>query len=105
MELPCPDINNHFSLYHPCIIFKPSPYLFILFARQSQNMDKLVAQYTRPPHQNEFYSEQEQRALTETLPPLTLKFDLPPLDNVSPYKPEYMCWHIYIVDWAYMMSP
>ncbi|TQB70120.1 Proteasome subunit beta type-5 [Monascus purpureus] len=44
-------------------------------------MDKLVAQYTRPPHQNEFYSEQEQRALTETLPPLTLKFDLPPLDN------------------------
>lgn len=46
-------------------------------------MDKLVAQYTRRPHQDEFYSEQEQRALTETLPPISLKFDLPPVDNVS----------------------
>lgn len=45
-------------------------------------MDKLVAQYTRSPHQNEFYSEQEQRDLTESLPPLSLKFNLPPIDNV-----------------------
>ncbi|TPR04374.1 Protein kinase domain family protein [Aspergillus niger] len=44
-------------------------------------MDKLVAQYSRPPHQNEFYSEQEQRDLTESLPPLSLKFNLPPVDN------------------------
>lgn len=49
-------------------------------------MDKLVAQYSRPPHQNEFYSEQEQRDLTESLPPLSLKFNLPPVDNVR-YTP------------------
>lgn len=46
-------------------------------------MDKLVAQYSRPPHQHEFYSEQEQQDLTESLPPLSLKFSLPPVDNVS----------------------
>lgn len=46
-------------------------------------MDKIVAQYSRPPHQNEFYSEQEQQDLTESLPPLSLKFSLPPVDNVS----------------------
>lgn len=44
-------------------------------------MDKIVSQYTRSP-QNEFYSEQEQE-LTETLPPISLNFKLPPLDNVS----------------------
>lgn len=42
-----------------------------------------MSQYTRSPHQNEFYSEQEQQELTETLPPISLKFNLPPLDNVS----------------------
>jgi 20S proteasome subunit beta 5 len=46
-------------------------------------MDKLVAQYSRPPHQNVFYSEQEQQDLTESLPPLSLKFALPPVANVS----------------------
>lgn len=46
-------------------------------------MDKIVSQYTRSPHQNEFYSEREQQELTETLPPISLKFNLPPLDNVS----------------------
>lgn len=46
-------------------------------------MDKLVAQYSRPQHQNEFYSEQEQQDLTESVPPLSLKFALPPVDNVS----------------------
>lgn len=46
-------------------------------------MDKLVAQYSRRPHQHEFYSEQEQQDLTESLPPLSLKFSLPPVDNVS----------------------
>lgn len=48
-------------------------------------MDKLVAQYSRPAHLNEFYSEQEQQDLTESLPPLSLKFSLPPVDNVSDY--------------------
>lgn len=43
-----------------------------------------MAHYSRPPHQNDFYSEQEQQDLTETLPPLSLKFSLPPVDNVSP---------------------
>lgn len=46
-------------------------------------MDKLVAQYSRPPHQNEMYSEQEQQDLTASVPPLSLKFSLPPVDNVS----------------------
>lgn len=46
-------------------------------------MDKLVAQYSRPAHQNEFYSEQEQQDLNESLPPLSLKFSMPPIDNVS----------------------
>ncbi|KAM0116614.1 Proteasome subunit beta type-5 [Aspergillus fumigatus] len=48
-------------------------------------MDKLVAQYSRPPHQNEFYSEQEQQDLTESLPPLSLKFALPPVANSSAF--------------------
>lgn len=47
-------------------------------------MDKLVSVYSRPPHKDDFYSEQEQRDLTENLPPLSLKFDLPPIDDVSP---------------------
>lgn len=46
-------------------------------------MDKLVAQYSRPQHQNEFYSEQEHQDLAGSLPPLSLKFSLPPVDNVS----------------------
>lgn len=46
-------------------------------------MDKLVAQYSRPAHQNEFYSEQEQQDLTASVPPLSLKFSMPPVDNVS----------------------
>lgn len=46
-------------------------------------MDTIVAQYTRSPFENEFYSEEEQRNLTESLPPLSLKFDLPPVGNVS----------------------
>lgn len=45
-------------------------------------MDKIVAQYSRPSHQN-VYSEQEQQDLAESLPPLSLKFALPPVANVS----------------------
>jgi 20S proteasome subunit beta 5 len=48
-------------------------------------MDKLVAQYSRPPHQNEMYSEQEQQDLTASVPPLSLKFSLPPVDNRSAF--------------------
>lgn len=45
-------------------------------------MDKIVAQYSRPSYQN-VYSEQDQQDLTESLPPLSLKFALPPVANVS----------------------
>ncbi|KAJ9481362.1 hypothetical protein VN97_g12116 [Penicillium thymicola] len=48
-------------------------------------MDKLVAQYSRPPHQNEMYSEQEQQDLTASVPPLSLKFNLPPVDDHSAF--------------------
>lgn len=49
-------------------------------------MDKIVSQYTRSPEQNEFLAEQQE--LTESTPPLSLKFNLPPLDNVSYYHPK-----------------
>lgn len=49
-------------------------------------MDKIVSQYTRSPEQNEFLAEQQE--LTESTPPLSLKFNLPPLDNVSYQYPE-----------------
>lgn len=49
-------------------------------------MDTIVAQYTRAPFENEF-SEQEQRDLTEIHPPISLKFNLPPVENVS----YFMC--------------
>ena len=62
-------------LLSPRLVFDSLPHARI--------MDKIVSQYTRSPHQNEFYSEQEQQELTETLPPISLKFNLPPLDNVS----------------------
>ncbi|KAK5711637.1 Proteasome subunit beta type-5, partial [Elasticomyces elasticus] len=42
-------------------------------------MDKIVAQYTRSPQQDEFLAEQQE--LAESTPPLSLKFNLPPLDN------------------------
>lgn len=64
-------------------------------------MDKLVAQYTRSPHQNEFYSEQEQQELTEALPPISLNFKLPPLDNVSSELSDGGCCYGWFVgvDW------
>lgn len=55
-----------------------------MILENENTMDKLVAQYTHSPHQDEFYSEREQQELTECLPPISLKFNLPPLDNVSP---------------------
>lgn len=46
-------------------------------------MDKILSQYTSSPHQDESYSEQEQQDMATSLPPLSLKFTLPPLENVS----------------------
>lgn len=45
-------------------------------------MDTLVAKYSSSPFQDAMYSEEEQRDLTKVLPPLSLKFDLPPIAKV-----------------------
>lgn len=46
-------------------------------------MDTLVAQYSRPAFENEGYSQQEQYELSQTLPPLSLNFAMPPIPNVG----------------------
>jgi hypothetical protein len=46
-------------------------------------MDTLVAKYSGSAYQDELYSEEQQRNLTECLPPISLKFDLPPVAKVS----------------------
>jgi len=51
-------------------------------------MDALVSQYSRPSYKEEGYAEQEQLELVDTLPPLSLKFALPPVPQVSVYYPE-----------------
>ncbi|KAK2753514.1 Proteasome subunit beta type-5 [Arachnomyces sp. PD_36] len=48
-------------------------------------MDTLVAQYTRPQHDYADYSNEEQQQLTQSLPPLSLNFSLPPIDNPSAF--------------------
>lgn len=46
-------------------------------------MDALVAQYSRPAFENEGYSHEEQQELSQATPPLSLKFALPPIAQVS----------------------
>jgi len=46
-------------------------------------MDTLVAQYSRPSGQQEDYSQDEQQELLQLTPPLSLKFALPPIAQVS----------------------
>lgn len=46
-------------------------------------MDALVAQYSRPLCHDDASFENEQQELSDTLPPLSLKFDLPAVDSVS----------------------
>jgi len=72
----------HPSALLPDLTNSPFPRFFIS-SLYSHIMDKIVAQYSRPQHQNDFYSEAEQQELTEGMPPLSLKFALPPVDNVS----------------------
>uniref|UniRef100_A0A093V3A6 proteasome endopeptidase complex n=1 Tax=Talaromyces marneffei PM1 TaxID=1077442 RepID=A0A093V3A6_TALMA len=48
-------------------------------------MDTLVAKYSSSPFQDAMYSEEEQRDLTQCLPPLSLKFDLPPISKPSSF--------------------
>ena len=46
-------------------------------------MDALVERYSRPAFEQESYSREEQQELIQTRPPLSLKFALPPVANVS----------------------
>lgn len=46
-------------------------------------MDSLVAQYSRPSFQDEGYDADEQYEVSQSVPPLSLKFALPPIPNVS----------------------
>ena len=45
-------------------------------------MDSLVAQYTRPPFEDEGDSQADQQEMISTSPPLSLKFAMPPMPNV-----------------------
>lgn len=51
-------------------------------------MDLLVAQHSRPAFEDEGYSEQDQRDLSQITPSLSLKFAMPPIANVS-----FICSH------------
>lgn len=42
-----------------------------------------MAQYSRPAFQDEGYSSQEQQELSETVPPLSLRFAMPPVARVN----------------------
>lgn len=42
-----------------------------------------MAQYSRPAFQHEGYSSQEQQELSETVPPLSLRFAMPPVAKVN----------------------
>lgn len=44
-------------------------------------MDALVAQYTQPAFAHEGHSQDEQEQYADSIPPLSLKFALPPLDR------------------------
>lgn len=48
-------------------------------------MDTLVARYTRSPFENEGFSSDEQQDYTDSLPPLSLKFALPPVARPSAF--------------------
>ncbi|KAI9658874.1 MAG: Proteasome subunit beta type-5 [Trizodia sp. TS-e1964] len=48
-------------------------------------MDTLVAQYSRPMFENEGYSQEEYLELTESTPPLSLKFAMPPISQPSAF--------------------
>ncbi|KAI1933729.1 Proteasome subunit beta type-5 [Ophidiomyces ophidiicola] len=48
-------------------------------------MDALVAQYSRPRCQELAYSEQDEQQITTILPPLSLRFDLPPISQPASF--------------------
>jgi hypothetical protein len=59
------------------------PLLISLFP----TMDTLVARYSRSPFENEGFSSDDQHDYTDTLPPLSLRFALPPVARVSHLLP------------------
>lgn len=48
-------------------------------------MDTLVARYTQSPFANEGFASEEQNDYYDTLPPLSLKFALPPVPRPSAF--------------------
>jgi len=44
-------------------------------------MDTLVAQYTQPAYSHEGYTQDESEEYADSLPPLSLKFALPPVER------------------------
>lgn len=48
-------------------------------------MDALVARYTQPAFANEGYTSEEQEEYADSLPPLSLKFALPPIAQPSAF--------------------
>ena len=48
-------------------------------------MDTLVARYTQSPFANECFNSEEQNDFYETVPPLSLKFALPPVPRPSAF--------------------
>ena len=70
-------------------------------------MDTLVAQYTRPLFENEGPSQEEQLDLVQALPPLSLKFALPPIAQVS-FPVDHLQLHLLphlIWPRAYLLEP
>ena len=51
-------------------------------------MDSLVSTYSRSAFEDEGYSPDEQQELVQATPPLSLKFAMPPMANVSSFKAE-----------------
>lgn len=46
-------------------------------------MDTLVATYSQPAFQDEGYTQNEQQELIQAIPPLSLRFAMPPVAQVS----------------------
>ena len=78
--------------YALCIVpsnFPPlqlSLHSFILLSIISVVMDNLVSTYSRSAFEDEGYSSDEQQELVQAKPPLSLRFAMPPMANVSSPK-------------------
>ncbi|CRG90733.1 20S proteasome subunit beta 5 [Talaromyces islandicus] len=88
----CLSIIPHSPHFYPCTIISfglefslvLNSYLPAVTVRGiAVDMDTLVAKYSGSAFRDELYSEEQQRDLTECLPPISLKFDLPPVAKPS----------------------